>query len=547
MQQYTSPTARNNFSAHSQAAQQHIDDQNIAALNSFLGISQTTMPLSSPQQPTDSATCSNEQAIAAFLASTTSAYPGGQALSLSTQESPMLVNSIGITPVQSIQSIQFSDFGADAAAIAAAVENLGAYTQPTSVSNSIGSPSVSSSGATVVEMGTIPLLGQSFSSNGLEPSAFNMFSNASAQHSPENPINQTVLQPVSTTQSFMSPTEALGWQQQQQQQRMGVFDTNNASVLGKRARADEIHGNSVYRGLFGTMGAPLSKRVSMPASYGATTNDVFFGASTNAFANSGAIGTTDGYPAMPAPTGTAMQRIASYNPGAVPADTTMQPSLIGNDVSGTADESDFSFTPAKVPIGRLKTTAAVITSASANTDNSVFDSIEKDSPRATSPPVVHHQRKVAHNAIERRYRNNINDRIRDLRNSVPALQNIRPKNKQHQQHPGADTINNDENDDDIDDENDAEEAAVVDGVEAATKLNKATILGKSTEYIYHLRRSNDLYKRESLYLQDIMRKMPNGDKIVARILQKARQDSAIATTALCLPESSVTRPKKKRA
>ncbi|KAJ2660393.1 hypothetical protein IWW48_002977 [Coemansia sp. RSA 1200] len=546
MQQYTSPTVRNNFSAHSQAAQQHIDDQNIAALNSFLGISQTAMPLSSPQQPTDSATCSNEQAIAAFLASTTSTYPGGQAISLSTQESPMLVNSIGITPAQSIQSIQFSDFGTDAAAIAAAVENLGAYTQPASVSNSTGSPSVSSSGATVVDMGTIPLLGQSFSSNGFEPSAFNMFSNASTQHSPGNPINQTVLQPVSTTQSFMSPTEALGRQQQQQQQRVGVFDTINASVLRKRGRADEIDDDSVYRGFFGTMGAPLSKRVSMPASYGATTNDVFFGASANAFANSGTIETTDGYPAMPAPTGTAMQRIASYNPGAVPADTTTQPSLVRNDVSGAADASDFLFAPAKVPIGRLKTTTAVMTSASANAENSVFDSIAKDSPRAKSPPVVHHQRKVAHNAIERRYRNNINDRIRDLRNSVPALQNIRPKNKQHQ-HPGADTINNDENDDDIDDENDAEEAAVVDGVEAATKLNKATILGKSTEYIYHLRRSNDLYKRESLYLQEIMRKMPNGDKIIARILQKARQDSAIATTALCLPESSVTRPKKKRA
>ncbi|KAJ2552751.1 hypothetical protein EV175_003194 [Coemansia sp. RSA 1933] len=170
-----------------------------------------------------------------------------------------------------------------------------------------------------------------------------------------------------------------------------------------------------------------------------------------------------------------MQRVASYNPGA-PAAAMITPSIA---------------------------------------ENTVFDgasSISLHKSGISSP--VH--RKVAHNAIERRYRNNINDRICDLRNSVPALQSIRPKSSKQNQAPGGlDTNNNDENenDDEVDDENENEEAVVIDGVVAATKLNKATILGKSTEYIYHLRRSNDLYKRESLYLQQMIRKMSDGDKI----------------------------------
>ncbi|KAJ1800759.1 hypothetical protein LPJ59_000841 [Coemansia sp. RSA 2399] len=251
------------------------------------------------------------------------------------------------------------------------------------------------------------------------------------------------------------------------------------------------------------------------------------------------VGQADGYP-TPLPTGTVMQRIASYHPGVPIAATAQQQALIGNSMNGSADGVGFSFAPAKVPVNRLNTTTAVMASASSNTESSVFDG----NIQAASPPPAH--RKVAHNAIERRYRNNINDRIRDLRNSVPALQNIRAKGSKQQRLGGVD-INNEENDDDIDDENDTEEVAIVDGVVAATKLNKATVLGKSTEYIYHLRRNNDLYKRESLYLQEMIRKMPDGDKVIARVLQMTRRDSAVATAALFMPESSSPpRPKKRR-
>ncbi|KAI9005844.1 hypothetical protein CLU79DRAFT_573039 [Phycomyces nitens] len=121
-------------------------------------------------------------------------------------------------------------------------------------------------------------------------------------------------------------------------------------------------------------------------------------------------------------------------------------------------------------------------------------------------------KKVAHNAIERRYRNNINDRIRDLKNVVPALYKARIKEK------GQD-------DDDEDDNSETEE--IVDGVQVATKLNKATILRKATEYIQFLKHDNDQAERENQILQQIISQMPGGKHVLNRFrTQKAAYEKA---------------------
>ncbi|CAG8619619.1 10751_t:CDS:2 [Cetraspora pellucida] len=96
------------------------------------------------------------------------------------------------------------------------------------------------------------------------------------------------------------------------------------------------------------------------------------------------------------------------------------------------------------------------------------------------------QKKVAHNAIERRYRNNINDRINELKNVVPALCNLKNKDDK--------------------DEDDNE----VDGIPAATKLNKATILRKSTEYITYLKNNNKKIKTENEVLRKMIEALPGG-------------------------------------
>lgn len=79
--------------------------------------------------------------------------------------------------------------------------------------------------------------------------------------------------------------------------------------------------------------------------------------------------------------------------------------------------------------------------------------------------------KSSHNMIEKRYRTNINDKIKALRDSVPALR-----------------VLVDSGDDDFDD---------LEGLQPAKKLNKATILSKATEYIKHLESKNEVLKKQN--------------------------------------------------
>lgn len=91
--------------------------------------------------------------------------------------------------------------------------------------------------------------------------------------------------------------------------------------------------------------------------------------------------------------------------------------------------------------------------------------------------------KTSHNMIEKRYRTNINDKILALRDCVPSLRcvvNGTPRT--------------------------AEE---LEGLTPASKLNKATVLTKATEYILHLQKRNNMLLKELHDLQH-HRTEPNG-------------------------------------
>jgi hypothetical protein len=124
-------------------------------------------------------------------------------------------------------------------------------------------------------------------------------------------------------------------------------------------------------------------------------------------------------------------------------------------------------------------------------------------------------KKVAHNAIERRYRNNINDRIRDLKSVVPALYKARVREKHDEK--------GEETGDDMESTDNQEPSEIIEGVAMAKKLNKATILHKATEYIYYLKYTNDLARRENQLLEQILAQMPGGTKVLARF-HKKKQD-----------------------
>jgi len=75
--------------------------------------------------------------------------------------------------------------------------------------------------------------------------------------------------------------------------------------------------------------------------------------------------------------------------------------------------------------------------------------------------------KTGHTIIERRYRTNLNARITNLKQSVPALRVLEARLN------GKDTGPNDT----------VDERGFVDGVKVGRKMSKANILGKATEYI----------------------------------------------------------------
>ncbi|KAI8093432.1 helix-loop-helix DNA-binding domain-containing protein [Halteromyces radiatus] len=172
----------------------------------------------------------------------------------------------------------------------------------------------------------------------------------------------------------------------------------------------------------------------------------------------------------------------------------------------------------------------VITTSTASTSSTSSSSNASTSPTSIllsppTPPTSNSDdnsnvsplpfKKVAHNAIERRYRNNINDRIRELQQVVPAL----CREEDHDQRRGSHR-----HDDDDTEELEEEEE---DGVPVAKKLNKATILQKATEYIQYLKYSQRLLIQENDMLQHMMQTLPGGEPLLKQFLiDKERFDQA---------------------
>ncbi|KAJ5683476.1 hypothetical protein N7462_006641 [Penicillium macrosclerotiorum] len=125
-------------------------------------------------------------------------------------------------------------------------------------------------------------------------------------------------------------------------------------------------------------------------------------------------------------------------------------------------------------------------------------------------------KKRAHNVIEKRYRANLNEKIAELRDSVPSLRS-------------AKNANGDSNEE----EDDAE------ATHPTSKLNKASILSKATEYIKHLEIRNKRLEDENTALKNRLRQV---DKAADQAVTSSASVSSPSNYTVSSDSNSGTSP-----
>jgi len=118
-------------------------------------------------------------------------------------------------------------------------------------------------------------------------------------------------------------------------------------------------------------------------------------------------------------------------------------------------------------------------------------------------------KKRPHNVIEKRYRANLNEKIAELRDSVPSLRITKKKTKEV---PDADS--------------DEEE---LDGLVPSNKLNKASILTKAVEYIRHLEFRTKRLEEENKSLKE---RLDTLDKVIAQGGHDAQRAAAFTSDTI---------------
>jgi hypothetical protein len=118
-------------------------------------------------------------------------------------------------------------------------------------------------------------------------------------------------------------------------------------------------------------------------------------------------------------------------------------------------------------------------------------------------------KKRPHNVIEKRYRANLNEKIGELRDSVPSLRVLK-KTQDGEQLAGSDDDN-------------------LDGLVPTNKLNKASVLTKAVEYIKHLETRNKRLEDENRLLKERMQIL---DKVLASSDGSGRATAFTSATSI---------------
>jgi hypothetical protein len=207
---------------------------------------------------------------------------------------------------------------------------------------------------------------------------------------------------------------------------------------------------------------------------------------------------------------------APTSSGAIPPANPVTTNVSGSDVtplpispSPISSGVQLASVPASVKAAPLDSTGApkvAITRLPPRSNASTSSAAPPSPPPAPVNPTTRQRKKSAHNAIERRYRTNLNDRIAELRAVVPALSHLSPDEATTAARKSTQDGGADEDD----------HTCIVVGVAAATRLNKATILRKATEYIVYLRNNNQTLRNEQDELRNLLLQLPGGAQSLAQ-------------------------------
>ncbi|OCB85558.1 hypothetical protein A7U60_g7205 [Sanghuangporus baumii] len=168
----------------------------------------------------------------------------------------------------------------------------------------------------------------------------------------------------------------------------------------------------------------------------------------------------------------------------------------------------------KVPIPRLHPSSPATTLRSAPTTSAQAEA-------SPSPSIVstNERTKLSHCAVERRYRTNMRQHIKNLREIVPALRVLELKSgnrisnlsfKPGTRRAGIDAATVGEGEDVID------ERGYIDGVKVARNGSKTTAILKTIEYIRVLKRREMRLKCEQEGLKDLVRSFPGGPDLLCQ-------------------------------
>lgn len=150
-------------------------------------------------------------------------------------------------------------------------------------------------------------------------------------------------------------------------------------------------------------------------------------------------------------------------------------------------------------VGKIQAVPQASTGVLALADSNASTSPQQSGP---SPP----RRYRRHRAVEKRYRANLNDKMAELKDSVPRLQSIGDRDK--------------------------EEA---DGLTPSQKLNKGYILGKAVEYIRRLELQTKCLEQENTSLKE---RLEGLNRILAQEPYHAKRDQALTSDAVIEEENT---------